>query len=58
MTKEKLIEKIREILKTDLDMSYLSVLEQEELETGLESLANKYGLDRIMDTVARMSIKD
>jgi hypothetical protein len=33
MTKEKLIEKIREILKTDLDMSYLSVLEQEELES-------------------------
>jgi benzoyl-CoA reductase subunit BamC len=33
-------------------------VEQEELEIGLESLANKYGLDKIMDTVARMSMKD
>ncbi len=31
--------------------------EQEVLETGLESLANKYGLQKIMDTVARMSRK-
>jgi benzoyl-CoA reductase subunit BamC len=31
--------------------------EQEDLEIGLESLANKYGLDKIMDTVARMSMK-
>ncbi len=30
---------------------------QEELETGLESLAHKYGLQKIMDTVARMSKK-
>jgi benzoyl-CoA reductase subunit BamC len=29
--------------------------EREELEIGLESLANRYGLKRIMDTVARMS---
>jgi benzoyl-CoA reductase subunit BamC len=28
-----------------------------EMETGLESLANKFGLQRIMDTVARMSMK-
>jgi len=28
----------------------------EELETGLESLVNKYGLDKLMETVARMSI--
>jgi len=27
----------------------------EEMEIGLESLANKFGLDKIMDTVARMS---
>ena len=32
MKKEKLVEKIREILKTDVDLSYLSVLNQEELE--------------------------
>jgi len=28
---------------------------REEMEIGLESLVNKYGLDKIMDTVARMS---
>ena len=28
-----------------------------EMEIGLESLANKYGLQKIMDTVARMSKK-
>ena len=33
MQKEKLIEKIKEILKTDLDLSYLSILKQEELES-------------------------
>jgi benzoyl-CoA reductase subunit BamC len=27
-----------------------------ELEIGLESLANKYGLRKIMDTVARMAM--
>jgi len=31
---------------------------REELEIGLESLVDKYGLDKIMDTVARMSMKD
>ena len=30
-------------------------VKQEEMEIGLESLVNKYGLDKIMDTVARMS---
>ena len=29
---------------------------QEELEIGLEALANKYGLQKIMDAVARMSM--
>lgn len=29
---------------------------REEMEIGLESLANKYGLQKIMDTIARMSI--
>ena len=32
--------------------------EQEELEIGLEALANKFGFDKIMDSVARMSIKE
>jgi len=30
---------------------------REELEIGLESLANRYGLQKILDTVARMSMK-
>jgi benzoyl-CoA reductase subunit BamC len=29
-----------------------------DVEIGLESLANKYGLQKVMDTVARMSKKD
>jgi benzoyl-CoA reductase subunit BamC len=29
--------------------------EQEDLEIGLESLADKYGLDKIMESVARMA---
>jgi benzoyl-CoA reductase subunit BamC len=32
--------------------------EQEELEVGLESLADKHGLDKLMETLARMSKKD
>ena len=32
--------------------------EQEDLETGLESLATKFGMDKIMDAVARMAKKD
>ena len=31
--------------------------EQEDLQVGLESLADKYGLDKLMDLVARMSLK-
>ncbi len=31
---------------------------QEDLEIGLESLANKYGVQKIMDVVARMQEKD
>ncbi|MFH1624633.1 MAG: (4Fe-4S)-binding protein [Pseudomonadota bacterium] len=31
-------------------------VEQEDLDIGLESLANKYGLQKIMDAVARMSL--
>jgi len=30
-------------------------VDQEEMEIGLEALANKYGLDKIKDTLARMS---
>ncbi len=33
-------------------------IEQEDLEIGLESLADKFGMDKIMDAVARMNEKD
>ena len=33
-------------------------IEQEDLEIGLESLADKFGMDKIMDAVARMNDKD
>ena len=32
--------------------------EQEELDIGLEALADKYGLQKMLDAVARMSKKD
>jgi benzoyl-CoA reductase subunit BamC len=31
---------------------------KEELEIGLESLADKFGLDKIVDAVARLSSKE
>jgi benzoyl-CoA reductase subunit BamC len=34
------------------------VEEQEELEIGLESLADKYGLDKLKDALARISKKN
>lgn len=44
MKKEKLIEKIKEILKTDVDLSYLSVLKQEQLETLIACI--RYRIDQ------------
>ncbi len=35
-----------------------ATLEQEDLAIGLESLADKFGMDNIMDAVARMNEKD
>jgi len=32
MTKERLVEKIKELLKTDIDLNFLLILEDEELE--------------------------
>ena len=32
MTKEKLVEKIKELLKTDIDLDFLLILKEEELE--------------------------
>jgi benzoyl-CoA reductase subunit BamC len=33
-------------------------VELEEMEIGLEALADKFGLDKIIDSVARMSVKE
>ena len=44
MKKEKLIEKIKEILKTDFDLNYLSVLKQEELENLIACI--RYRIDQ------------
>ena len=44
MKKEKLIEKIKEILKTDSDLSYLSTLKQEELENLIACI--RYRIDQ------------
>jgi hypothetical protein len=44
MKKEKLIEIIKEILQTDLDLSYLSVLKQEELENLIACI--RYRIDQ------------
>jgi len=33
MTKEKLVEKIKELLKVDVDLDFLLVIEKENLET-------------------------
>jgi len=33
-------------------------VEQEEIDKGLEAMIDKYGLDKVLDTVARMSIKE
>jgi len=44
MKKEKLIEKIKEILKTDFDLNYLSILKQEELENLIACI--RYRIDQ------------
>jgi hypothetical protein len=43
MTKKSLIELIKKILKTDLNMDFLSKLEQGELEMLLVSIRDKVG---------------
>jgi benzoyl-CoA reductase subunit BamC len=37
---------------------YTEEEEMEELEVGLESLADKHGLDKLLETIARMSKKE
>jgi len=44
MQKEKLIEKIKEILKTDADLGFLSVLKQQEIENLIACI--RYRIDQ------------
>ncbi len=41
MTKEKLVEKIRELLKTDGDLNFLLILKKEELERLVASIRDR-----------------
>jgi hypothetical protein len=43
MTKEKLVETIQRILKTDIDLSFLLQLKMPELETLLACIRNEIG---------------
>jgi len=46
MTKEKLVEKIRELLKMDGDLSFLLILKKEELERLVACIRDR--VDRII----------
>ena len=41
MTKEKLVDKIKELLESDYDLSFLMVLKKEELETLVASIRER-----------------
>jgi hypothetical protein len=41
MTKEQLVEKIKDILKTDIDLNFLLILKKEELETLLACIRDR-----------------
>ena len=41
MTKEQIVEKIKEILKTDLDLDFLLELKRKELETLISSIRDR-----------------
>jgi hypothetical protein len=41
MTKEQLVEKIKDILKTDIDLNFLLILRKEELETLLACIRDR-----------------
>jgi len=45
MTKEQLIEKIQELLKTDVDLDFLMVLKKSEIETLVASIRER--IDRV-----------
>ena len=46
MTKKKLVEKIKELLKTDIDLNFLLILEEEELERLVACIRDR--VDRII----------
>jgi hypothetical protein len=46
MTKKKLVEKIRQLLKTDIDLNFLLILEEEELERLVACIRDR--VDRII----------
>jgi len=48
MTKEKLVEKIKELLKTDIDLDFLLILKEEELERLVACIRDR--VDRIIQT--------
>ena len=43
MTKEKMVEKIEELLKTDADLDFLLVLKEENLETLIACIRDRMG---------------
>ena len=43
MTKEKLVEKIRKLLKTDGDLNFLLILKKEELERLVACIRDRVG---------------
>ena len=46
MTKDKLVEKIRELLKTDIDLNFLLILKEEEIERLVACIRDR--VDRII----------
>ena len=48
MTKDKLVEKIRELLKTDINLNFLLILKEEELEKLVACIRDR--VDRIIQT--------
>ena len=43
MTKDKLIEKIKELLKTDIDLNFLLIFEEEQLERLVACIRDRVG---------------
>ena len=48
MTKDKLVEKIKELLKADINLNFLLILKEEELEKLVACIRD--GVDRIIQT--------